>query len=329
MSIRRRGDSFLVDVSVQGTRKTVTTDTREQARQVEAELKATMLGGRSRPNLGESWTLAEALEKTSAIAWGDRTSGEKLTRNAEFAVQFFGESLPLDRLTADRLDDYATHLLNQGNSNATVNRKLAAVSRMLTLAVQRGKLQKKPLVPRRRESEGRIRFLTEAEEARCLSVLRQWGKPDHADVFVILIDTGMRSSEVFRLEARDCDLDRGLLSAWQTKNGRPRSVPMTDRVRGVVARRVAAEASRVFPYDNAWMDHLWNRMRGHLGLTEDKQFVPYALRHTCASRLVQRGVGIRVVQEWLGHRNISVTLRYAHLCPSNLLDAVKVLNGLR
>jgi integrase len=271
--------------------------------------------------------LGEALEKTSVIAWSDRTSGEKLQRNAEFAVEFFGSATTLDNLTADRLDDYATHLLNRGNSNATVNRKLAAVSRMLSLAVQRGKLQKKPLVPRRRESEGRIRFLSEAEEARCLSVLGQWGKDDHQDVFVVLVDTGMRSSEVFRLEARDCDLDRGLLSAWQTKNGRPRSIPMTDRVRAIVARRVATGASRVFPFDNAWLDHLWSRLRGHLELTEDKQFVPYALRHTCASRLVQRGVGIRVVQEWLGHRNISVTLRYAHLCPSNLLDAVKVLNG--
>ncbi len=53
--------------------------------------------------------------------------------------------------------------------------------------------------------------------------------------------------------------------------------------------------------------------------------VAHALRHTCASRLVQRGVGLKVVQQWMGHKRIEVTLRYAHLSPTSLLEAVKVL----
>lgn len=68
-------------------------------------------------------------------------------------------------------------------------------------------------------------------------------------------------------------------------------------------------------------------MKALIGLAEDTQFVPYALRHTCCSRLVQRGVNLRVVQEWMGHKTITVTLRYAHLCPTNLLNAVNVLNS--
>ncbi len=41
--------------------------------------------------------------------------------------------------------------------------------------------------------------------------------------------------------------------------------------------------------------------------------------HTCASRLVQRGVPLKVVQEWMGHKAINMTMRYAHLAPANLL----------
>ena len=53
--------------------------------------------------------------------------------------------------------------------------------------------------------------------------------------------------------------------------------------------------------------------------------MPHALRHTCASRLIQRGVGVALVQSVLGHKTLSMTMRYAHLAPTNLTDAMKVL----
>ncbi len=66
-------------------------------------------------------------------------------------------------------------------------------------------------------------------------------------------------------------------------------------------------------------------MKCVMELEHDDQFIPHCLRHTCASRLVQRGVPILVVQQWLGHKTIQMTMRYAHLCPTNLEEAVKVL----
>jgi len=57
------------------------------------------------------------------------------------------------------------------------------------------------------------------------------------------------------------------------------------------------------------------------------QFVPHCLRHTCASRLVQREVNLKVVQQWMGQKSIQITLRYAHLTPSNLMDAVQILEA--
>ena len=57
----------------------------------------------------------------------------------------------------------------------------------------------------------------------------------------------------------------------------------------------------------------------------DKEFVFYLTRHTCASRLVQRNVPLHIVKEWLGHRNFEMTLRYAKLTPTNMLDAKNAL----
>ncbi len=71
----------------------------------------------------------------------------------------------------------------------------------------------------------------------------------------------------------------------------------------------------------------WGRAKADIGLADDRQFVSHVLRHTCASRLVQRGVALKVVQEWMGHKAINVTMRYAHLAPANLMAAVSVLES--
>ena len=65
-----------------------------------------------------------------------------------------------------------------------------------------------------------------------------------------------------------------------------------------------------------------------MGLENDHQFTFHCTRHTCASRLVQRGIGIQVVQAWLGHKTIKMTLRYAHLNPNNFIEARNVLDQI-
>ena len=66
-------------------------------------------------------------------------------------------------------------------------------------------------------------------------------------------------------------------------------------------------------------------MRKDLGKADDESFTPHILRHTCASRLVQAGVNLQTVCEWLGHSSIDMTMRYAHLAPDHLQDALSVL----
>lgn len=325
MSIRDRGGKFFIDVTVAGVRRTATKDTAEQATLCEAELRAELLRTVGAQVIAkDTWTLQQALEKTTSIAWAGKGSESDLIRNGEIIVEMLGPALPLTNITTDMIDALVGRLQKSGNSNGTINRKLAALSKMLTVAQQRGKLDKKPHIERRDEAEHRIRFLTKEEEQTVLSVFDQWGKDDHSEVFCVLIDTGMRESELWRVEARD--FDHQVINVWKTKNQKARSIPMTRRVGDILLRRAALyPKGPLFPFDNNWFGHAWDKMKAHLGMQDDEQFVPYALRHTCISRLVQRGVPLKVVQEWAGHRIITTTMRYAHLCPTNLLDAVKVL----
>jgi len=64
-----------------------------------------------------------------------------------------------------------------------------------------------------------------------------------------------------------------------------------------------------------------------MGLEKDNEFCIHALRHTCASRLVNAGVDLYVVKELLGHSSIQITERYAHLNPVKLVQAMEVLEG--
>jgi integrase len=346
--IRLRGSRYFVDVSINGIRRTATCPSYSEAVAKQAIIRAELLTGSQfavscidtpspPPHVKAdpasalqtpSWTLQEALERTSSVVWSGTANGSNAIANAQAALAYFGPTFTLEYLTADRIDEYMGHLASLGYSNATVNRKMAALSKMLTVAIERGKLSKKPVIPRKREAEGRIRFLTESEESRALQLLSRLHKSDHADAFIVLIDTGMRGGELWRLEGRDCDTVQGLISIWETKNGKPRSVPMTDRVKALLnIRKLKYTEGPIFPgSNNFWFVRVWNRMKTMSGLSEDREFVPYALRHTCCSRLVQRGVNLRVVQEWMGHKTITVTLRYAHLCPTNLLHAVDLLN---
>jgi len=103
---------------------------------------------------------------------------------------------------------------------------------------------------------------------------------------------------------------------------------MTSRVQAVLKARcqMKLDAPAFADLDKQSVRYRWDRMTQQIGMAGDDDFVPHILRHTTASRLIQRGIALKVVQEWLGHRTITTTMRYAHLAPANLFAAVSVLN---
>ncbi len=332
--IRQRGKAFIVDVSYKGRRVTATCRTLHEAKIRQKEIKAELRKGRLRPKKLRTevpqkyWTLGKAVEVTCASHWSGMRSASKSILNSQLLLKYFGENCSLSKINGLALDKFATHCMKRGNSDGTINRKLSCLRKVMQVAQDRGGCPVIPKIPKRKEYQGRIRFLDSQEEVELTNLLRRWSRDEEADAVLVLIDTGMRYGEFTSITRRDVDTQQGLISVWVNKGDLPRSVPMTARVREVVEERIALTANatdRLFPYPDGWLRKIWNRAAMIMGLSEDKQFVPHALRHTCASRLVQRGVPLKVVQEWLGHKNITTTMRYAHLSPKNLLEAVHAL----
>lgn len=332
-TIRPKGRGFQADIRVQnGTRLRPSFETYDQANDWLRTIEEKVRTGQdvsldvAQSSRAVAMNLRELAEEVLNRHWRGRKSELSLWRNAKDVYQRLGASRSVREVNENVIDDLVYQLERDGKSNGTINRRLAAVSKMLRHAYRRGYIARLPVIERKREPEGRIRWVTEAEEQAMLAKFREIDRDDVSDFCTVLVDTGLRTGELFKLCGRDVNVDERVIYLWDTKNGRSRSVPLTNRAVEALQRNYKEDSNQpLFTFSQDSFSHTWKTMKHMVGLGSDKDFVPHCLRHTCASRLIQRGVDLRVVQEWLGHRAISTTLRYAHLAPKNLESARDVL----
>ncbi|MBO6719208.1 MAG: site-specific integrase [Rhizobiaceae bacterium] len=225
-------------------------------------------------------------------------------------------------LSQQTLDEIIGALRERGNSNATINRKLAALRKLLRKAFKMGDIHSLPEFRRQKERQGRLRFLTHNEEGVLFAAIA--GKSEEAyRLCVFLVDTGCRLGEALGL--RWADITDRRVTFWITKSGRSRTVPLTRRANEALSAQAAHKSGPFRHIQPHKLRAIWNDAKLEIGLADDKQLVPHTLRHTCASRLVQGGIDIRRVQMWLGHQTLTMTMRYAHLATHDLDKCVAVL----
>lgn len=328
MAVNKRGNTWQVYVVMpDGERIRESFKTQVDAVKREAELKLAIAEAKAAPapdRTDRRLRLGDLFERTCEQVWRGQKAAEKSILKGQLVVQYFSRGKLVSEIDTKAVNNFIANLKAHGNSNATINRKVSALSRMLSFAKDEGYLAELPRFKREREGGGRIRFLTDDEEARLLATCKVWGWHQMHDLIVFLIDTGARVSEALKLEWQDVDSSR--VTFWDTKNSTPRSVPLTLRVRAILIRP-EGEPNHIKPFDMdyAGVHQAWERLRTHLKMDTDPQFVLHMLRHTCASRLVQRGAHIVKVKEWLGHKSIQITMRYSHLAPTSLDDLASLL----
>jgi len=210
---------------------------------------------------------------------------------------------------------------------------------------------------------GRLRFLTPDEETRLLAGLRardehrrkarasanDWRRErghalhpthgtytDHLTPLVVtLLHTGLRYGEACELTWDDVDLVGALLTVRgeTAKSARTRHVPLNETVLGVLKAwkpKNADPLGYVFPGREEGerltdIKTAWAKLLKSVPEAPITGFRVHDLRHTFASKLVQAGVDLNTVRELLGHADIKMTLRYAHLAPEHRAAAVAKL----
>lgn len=312
--IRQRGNSWQVDVEVGGKRIRRSVPTEEAAIELEARLL--------NQGTDAEVSMSELIRRTWNRTWRHCKDGKGLARRAEIVLTDMGwTNKSVHLLQARDLEMMMDHYRAKGLTDATVNRKLAGITKLLSTAVELGIIKSKPAVKQVRERNGRTRYITQEEERVLLQLAQEHEYMGTYHLIIFLLDTGCRVGEAMKL--RPCDVNKQFKSVVfaDTKNGTTRTIPLTDRA--------LASAFGWKHLTQAKFNHQWNRLRSAMGLAHDIHMVPHILRHTCASRLVQNGVDLRVVKEWMGHKSIAMTMRYAHLRLKDLMQARDVLEGVQ
>ena len=208
----------------------------------------------------------------------------------------------------------------------TINRHFGYLRHVLNLAIKDGLLDRNPV--------SGVKFLTEATTTRFLTdteleSLRGIMASEHWRLVVFSIETGLRREEQFNLQWSQVDMENGILTIPLPKGGRTRHVPLSEGAKAILrALPPFLESGWVFPSLTTPGKPLDSRnymRRVYIPALRKAGIVGvcwHTLRHTAASRRIMSGVDLVSVKSLLGHRNIETTMRYSHLSPNHLRQAV-------
>jgi integrase len=255
--------------------------------------------------------------------------------NAKLVERYFG-AMPLRAITPGDVQKFIDQCVN-GKSEygaplrpASVNRRVTFLSGVFSEAVRRGFIGQNPAkgIKSLPEHNDRLRWLTNAEEERLLLHSPAFLRP----IIRFALHSGMRRGEILNLKWSDIDLDRGIIVVAHSKNHRTREIPMNsvlEEVLQAIPKFVGPKGPSPYVFvDDAGEQHDEHISHLFARVCEDAKLEGvtfHTLRHTFASRLAQLGKPLIAIKELLGHSDIQMSMRYAHLGPSNLRDAVEAL----
>ena len=247
-------------------------------------------------------------------------------------VPFFGD-MRMGEIATAHVERLKVSLVAKGLTNKTVNNILFVLSKCLNDACEWNIIQKVPRFKPLKVPPQRFDYLDEGEMGRLLDAITE---PQWYLMALCALRTGMRVGELFALDWSSVDFERRQIAVrhsvskgclCSTKSNKARFVPMADDLLAALAR-VRRKGGTVFPASGGgYLTHSMARkaMKRFCGLSGLRGIGWHVLRHSFASCLVSHGVSLRIVQELLGHADIKMTMRYSHLAPSTIRDAVKFL----
>lgn len=268
---------------------------------------------------------------------------------------------PLDQIHVWDVEKWRYKKLKKGTKASTLNRQTGSLKTALNRAVEWGCLEGNPLAklkPLPVDSRKKVRYLERDEELRLRSALDRreadmrakresanlWREERRYELYpsldgefadylkpavLLSINTGLRRGELFGLLWINVDLKRRFLTIEGdgSKSGGTRHVPLNTEAVDLL-RRWQAQTKGHMVFAGKTRESLsqvtksWKRV---LKLAKIHEFRWHDLRHHFASRLVQAGVPLNTVRELLGHADLKMTLRYAHLAPDQKAEAVELL----
>jgi integrase len=253
----------------------------------------------------------------------NKRSWERDVYSLHHLVPFFKDK-SLSEIKPHSIEKYKAER-KKAVSESTINRELACLKHMFSMAmkwewtadnpVKKVKLFKEHLLP--------MRILSFEEEKKLLSVCNGSLRP----IIITAVETGMRKGEILNLKWSRVNLEERNIRVEDTKNGEFRIIPVSSVLLGVL-EELERDGDYVFSKNGgAAIRSIKTGFCAAIKRAGIQHIRFHDLRHTFASREVMSGVDLATVKELMGHKTITMTMRYSHPTPEHKRLAVEMLRS--
>jgi len=281
--------------------------------------------------------LAEALRRyesdITTLKRGARQ--ERVVINALRATSLI--DIELDKITVSAVTKLRDMYLANGLSASTIQKRLALLSHLYTIAISEWHLPltnpiksvRKPVINNqrtRRVSDAEFEAVIQSTHSAALKALA-----------MLALETAARLGELVSIEAQEVEIDKRLITFPITKNGSSRVVPLSTRATHLLEKLITQEHGRLFPVTSEAMSRAWARAVSRArqtyiaqggvepGFLVDLHF--HDLRHERISRLAELGLGTLELSAISGHKSLSMLKRYTHINPELLGQKLAALGA--
>jgi len=342
MALVKRGTTWWIDLYINGQRKRFSTKTSDKKKA--EEIYARVLLRLNNPQQPEQTQTIKPAPEESSLTYEQFYRDHYLPwckpRQVyyESMKKYFLNVLPehfkklrLNQIGLKETEYLQNFFLERDYTYATCNRYLKIFKASMTKAQEWNMISEERLKSIRKVKllkgeTKRLRYLTQEEIQKLLNACDGHLYP----IVFTALNTGMRKSEILNLKWQNIDLKNGLILLDKTKNDERREIPMNDSLKALFGqlytnRRLDTDYVFVNPDTGRRYYDLKRSFATACRKAGIKDFHFHDLRHTFASHLVMSGVDLKSVQELLGHKSLTMTLRYAHLSQAHKKEALKTL----
>ena len=245
-------------------------------------------------------------------------------------LTYFNPKKPANKIKRNDIENFRSYLRDKkGLANSTINKYICVLSKAYNLAIDDELLTLNPCkgIKKLKENNEILRYLTIEEENRLYKVL----PPHLIPIVTCALQTGMRRSNILNLRWEQIDFEFNFIEIEKQENKGHKQIriPLTNKLLNTFKEIGIKNEGYVFinpetnkPYNT--IRKSWNKALKEAGINN---FRFHDLRHTVGTRLIEKGVDIKTVQELFAHSSIVTTQRYVHTNFTRKRQAIEILNS--
>ena len=285
-------------------------------------------------SLPQLLTMAQLIDRYENEIVADQAEKTRITTKHIYAYwrKAFG-SLPIKDVTPTMITTHKKALLEKGLATGTCRHYFLILNALFNVAVEEWELL--PVSPMKKvrkppPSPDRTNYLTEEQCEQFLTACKQEKNPCFYPIITVFLATGARRDEVLWLRMSDINVKHHTVSFHKRKNKKSLVLPLNTFAWSVLSeylqkyRTNAIPDELVFPSKNittpAYIREIFENIVKECGF---KDVSYHTLRHTLASHLVMKGTDLLTVSQILGHTDLDMVRRYAHLSTKHLGNALE------